>query len=308
MECWIDDIKRIALIFPYDRNVITLIKQIEGRNWSVSQKCWHIPYRENYLAFLNEQFLGKLEFIESTSSQLIEKKPDFPTGYLKTLKLLGYSEPTIKTYQGHFQRFLNYFPKTKLEDITPDEIREYIIYLVETKKYSISSQNNSINAIRFYYSKVQYQEIEEFYLPRPHKAKTIPHILNEQEVSLILKNVCDLRDKCMIFLIYSAGLTPSEILYLKPEQIDSKNMKIFISSATGDKDRYVVLASKILNLLREYFLKYKPKEWLFEAFPGKQYSKRNLQKAFQTAVQKSGIAKPATLTILKNSFAVHPVG
>jgi integrase len=115
--------------------------------------------------------------------------------------------------------------------------------------------------------------------------------LNEKEVALILKNLNDLRDKCMIFLVYSAGLTPSEILYLRPVNIDSKNMKIYISSAKGDKDRYVVLADKLLILLREYFKIYEPKEWLFESFPGKQFAKRKLQKTFQIAVQKSGIKK-----------------
>ncbi|MFC1898196.1 tyrosine-type recombinase/integrase [Candidatus Cloacimonadota bacterium] len=229
----------------------------------------------------------------------------FPIEYAETLKSMNYSEPTIKSYLNHFKMFLNYYADIKPEDITLEQMRKYVIHLVENKKYSSSSQNNAINAIKFYYCKVLHREIEEFYLPRPHRARTNPQILNEQEVSLILKNVTDLRDKCMIFLIYSAGLSPSEITYLKPEHIDSKNMKIFISSAKGDKDRYVVLADKLLILLREYYKKYKPKEWLFETYPGKQYSKRNLQKTFQTAVRNSGITKPATLTILKNSFAVH---
>ena len=109
----------------------------------------------------------------------------------------------------------------------------------------------------------------------------------------------------MIFLIYSAGLTPSEITYIKLKDIDPKKMQIFISSAKGDKDRFVVLSKKLLVLLREYYKKYKPKEWLFEGNYGKQFSKRTIQKVFKNAVIKSGINKPATLTILKNSFAVH---
>lgn len=232
-------------------------------------------------------------------------KSHFPPEYIRTLKLMNYNEATIKTYRQYFQQFVKFFENSKPEEIPFDEIRQYILYLVQEKHYSTSAQNNAINAIRFYYSKVLHREIEEFYLPRPHKAKVIPHILNEQEVSLILKNVIDLRDKCMIFLIYSAGLSPSEITYLKIKDIDSDKMKIFVSSAKGKKDRFVILSEKILRLLREYFKKYKPHEWLFESKPGQQYSKRNLQKAFKTVVDKSGITKPATLSILKNSFAVH---
>ena len=294
--CTIRNENRIALLFDYDKDVITLVKQIEGRKWSASRKLWYIPYQENALVDLNKKFKGKLEFI---------KQAKFPPEYIQTLKQGNYSEPTIKSYRQHFQLFMNYYPGINPEDITQEQIREYVIYMVETKNYSVSSQNNAINAIRFYYTKVLHLELEEFYAPRPRRPKITPKILNEKEVALILINLSDQRDKCMIFLVYSAGLTPSEIVYLKPEHIDSKNMKIFISSAKGDKDRYVVLADKLLILLREYFKKYKPKVWLFESFPGKQYSKRKLQKTFQTAVKETGITKPATLTILKNSFAVH---
>jgi site-specific recombinase XerD len=292
----INNKKRICLYFQYNPTIINLIKQIEGRKWSASNKFWHIPYQENAIKILNEQFKGKLEF---------NKKVEVPAEYIDTLNKLDYSEPTIKSYQNHFKLFLRYYADIKPENINPKQIRKYIVYLVETKQYSASSQNNAINAIRFYYTKVLGLELEEFYTPRPHRTKSIPKILNEKEVALILKNLSELREKCMVFLVYSAGLNPSEIIYLKPKNIDSQKMKIFINSAKKDKDRYVVLADKLLILLREYFQKYKPKEWLFESNPGKQYSKRRLQKAFQIAVKKSGINKPATLTILKNSFAVH---
>ena len=230
---------------------------------------------------------------------------DIMLKYLRAIKLQNYNEATIKTYRQYFQQFLKFFDNTNPEEIPLDEIRQYILYLVEEKKYSASSQNNAINAIKFYYYYVINREIDEFYLPRPRRAKTIPKILNEQEVSKILKNINNLRDKCMIFLIYSAGLSPSELTYLRIKDIDSTNMRIFISSARGNKDRYVVLSDKILKLLREYFKMYKPCNWLFESKPGIRYSKRNLQKTFQIAVKESGITKPATLSILKNSFAVH---
>jgi len=230
---------------------------------------------------------------------------DIVMKYLRAMKLHNYNESTIITYKQHFQQFLKFFEYSKPDEIPFGEIRQYILYLIEEKKYSASSQNNAINAIKLYYNKVINREIDDFYLPRPRRAKTIPKILNEQEVSKILKNINNLRNKCMVFLIYSAGLSPSEVTYLKIANIDSNKMKIFISSAKGDKDRYVILAEKILNLLREYFKMYKPTEWLFESKPGQRYSKRSLQKSFQIAVKKSGIIKPATLSILKNSFAVH---
>ena len=234
-----------------------------------------------------------------------EKRDIILTNYIKILKSKDYNVSTVKTYQQHFKRFLNYFNGEEPEDIPFAEIRQYILYLVETIKCSESVQNNTINAIKIYYNSVLNKPIDDFYIPRPRRAKTIPKILNESEVTRILKSIDDLRDKCMIFLIYSAGLSPSEVIYLKITDVDSDEMRIFISSAKGNKDRYVILSDKLLKLLREYFKKYRPREWLFESNPGLRYSKRNLQKSFQIAVKKSVITKPATLTILKNSFAVH---
>jgi len=68
-ECKINDKKRIALLFRYDEDIITLVKQIEGRRWSASNKFWHIPYQENYLKVLNSKFKDKLEFISSTNTK-----------------------------------------------------------------------------------------------------------------------------------------------------------------------------------------------------------------------------------------------
>jgi len=229
----------------------------------------------------------------------------FPLEYLEKMKQKQYSEPTIKSYKQHLNRFLRHYKGIEPEKISNVQIREFLLYLVKEKKYSVSSQNNAINAIKFYYYEVLKREIDDYYLPRPKREKRLPQVLNEVEVSKILKNIKDLRIKCMIFLIYSAGLTPSEVTYIKVKDIDSEKMQIFISSAKGNKDRFVILSKKLLDLLREYYKQYKPHEWLFEKSIGIQFSKRTMQKVFQNAVRKSRVNKPATLTILKNSFAVH---
>ena len=225
--------------------------------------------------------------------------------YKRAMKLHDYNEATITSYRQHFQQFLRYFHNTMPEEIPLDDVRQYILYLVEKKKLSATAQNQSISSIKFYFNKIIHKPIDDFFLPRPRRANTIPKILNEDEVSKILKSIDNLRNRSMIFLLYSAGLSLSELVYLRTTDIDSDNMKIFVRSAKGDKDRYVVLSEKVLKLLRNYYKIHKPKEWLFESSPGRRYVKRNIQKALQIAVKKSGVTKPATLSILKNSFAVH---
>lgn len=306
--CIVKDEKRIALLFQYDNNIISLVKEIEGRRWSASNKFWHIPYEKNTLEILNGKFEGKLEFVESTTKNSKLAKPSknhFPPEYIETLKLKNYSEVTIKTYRLHFQRFLNYYPETELEKLTHELIRKYLLYLVEEKHYSTSAQNQAINSIKFYYEKVLGKPVEKYYVPRPRKEKKLPEVLSEREITIILKQIKNLKHRCIIYLIYSAGLRLTEVVHLKISDIQSDRKQIFIRSAKGNKDRYVILADTILELLREYYKIYKPNKWLFEGRPEQQYSKRKIQRILKIAVEKAEINKKATIHTLRHSFATH---
>jgi len=116
-ECIINDKKRIALLFKYDEDVITLVKQIEGRKWSASYKFWHVPLQEHYLEALNRQFSGKLEFIRSATDKVINKTT-FKLAYEKALKdfsdqliLKRYSKNTIVIYKNKSFDFSNIIHK-----------------------------------------------------------------------------------------------------------------------------------------------------------------------------------------------------
>ena len=307
-ECRVNDKKRIALLFRYNDSIISLVKGIEGRRWSATNKFWHIPYKKNYLEILNNKFSGRLEFIGNTTEK-IEKgkstKNHFPPEYIETLKLKNYSEVTIKTYRLHFQRFLNYYPEIQLENISHEQIRKYLLYLVEEKHYSTSAQNQAINSIKFYYEKVLGKPVEKYYVPRPRREKKLPEVLSEEEVTRILKQIKNLKHKCIIYLIYSAGLRLTEVVHLKVTDINSDRKQIFIRSAKGNKDRYGILSDTVLELLREYYKRYKPKIWLFESHNGIQYSKRRIQRILKTAVGKADVRKKATIHTLRHSFATH---
>jgi len=230
---------------------------------------------------------------------------EIPLKYWQTLKLKNYSQATIKTYCSHFQRFLNYYSNQKPEEITKEQIREYLLYLVDEKKYSTSAQNQAINSIKFYYEKVLGKPVEKYYVPRPRKEKKLPEVLSEEEVTKILKQIANLKHKCIIYLIYSSGLRLTEVVHLKIEDILSDRKQIFIRSAKGNKDRYGILSDTVLHLLRKYYKAYKPQIWLFEGKKGGQYSRRSVQNIFKDALQKSGIHKNASIHTLRHSFATH---
>jgi len=232
-------------------------------------------------------------------------KADLPDGYLEKLERKRYSEQTIRTYTGYFNDFAVYFTGRNLEDITVEEINQYILGLIRDKGISHSQQNQRINAIKFYYEKVLGREKLYFEVERPRKEFKLPDILSKEEIALMIDNTDNLKHKCIIVMIYSCGLRRSEAIEMKLSDIYTKRMLIKIRGAKGKKDRYVQLAKGALSLLEEYYKEYKPKVWLFEGQKGGQYSAESIKSLVKQAGRKAGIRKNIYPHILRHSFATH---
>jgi len=147
--------------------------------------------------------------------------------------------------------------------------------------------------------------VRTYYIQRPKKGRNLPSVLSEQEVQLILNSTDNLKHKAILSLIYSAGLRRSELINLQSGDIDSKRMYVIIRSGKGNKDRYSILSEKVLELLRQYFREYKPREWLFEGQYGGQYSATSIQNILKQAVRRAGIKKRVTVHTLRHCFATH---
>lgn len=237
-----------------------------------------------------------------------EDIPNFrqvPQEYSDKLSMLRYSRNTIKTYENCFSEFINYWNTKELVKIDQGDIQRYLLYLVQERQVSTSYQNQAINAIKFYYEKVLNGPRRVYYIERPIKEKTLPTVLSEEEVRSILNKVTNLKHKCLLMVCYSGGLRISEALNLKPADIDSSRMLIVVKGGKGKKDRVTLLSVKLLHLLREYYKKYKPNEYLFAGQMGGKYSARSAQKVMKEASRKAGVKKKVTLHTLRHSFATH---
>ena len=110
----------------------------------------------------------------------------------------------------------------------------------------------------------------------------------------------------MLSLIYRCRLRRSELLNLKPHDIDSKRGIIIIRQAKGKKDRIAPLSDKILQMLRNYYKAFNPKDYLFEGQnKGVPYDERSLQQVLKQALIKAKITKPVSLHWLRHSYATH---
>ncbi len=216
-----------------------------------------------------------------------------------------YSKNTISIYCNYFEDFYNYFKNTKLQNIIPDQINTYILNLIETKNISISQQNQRINAIKFYYEKILGKDKQYYTLHRPKKEQKLPKVLGKDEVKRILSSVNNVKHKCILMLIYSAGLRRSELIDMKISDIDSERMVINIKGAKGKKDRISLLSKNTLMILRDYYREYKPQTFLFEGQEGGKYSATSVANILKRAAKKAGIQKTVTPHMLRHSFATH---
>ena len=121
----------------------------------------------------------------------------------------------------------------------------------------------------------------------------------------IIDNTNNLKHKAIVSVIYSAGLRIGELLALKKTDIDSERMLIHVRDGKGKKDRFTILSKKVLELLRVYYKKYQPNEYLFEGKKGGKYSSESASQLFKRAAKKANIAKHVTLHTLRHSFATH---
>ena len=277
---------RVRLIFRFDKDLVKLIKTLPLYAWDKENNWWTIAHTERALGQLADyckQHAWEYQYIddERNLSKRPKLKPsevinyrEVPDQYLEKLTVLRYSRNTINTYKNCFLEFINYYSNKEIEDISQKEIQSFLLYLVEDRQVSSSYQNQSINAIKFYYEKVLRGPRRVYYIERPRKEKTLPSVL-------------------------------SEALDLRPSDIDSKRMMIRIRGGKGKKDRITLLSVRLLSILRDYYRMYQPKEYLFTGQMGGKYSARSAQMILKQAARKAGIVRQVTLHTLRHSFATH---
>ncbi|HEY6913223.1 MAG TPA: site-specific tyrosine recombinase/integron integrase [Paludibacter sp.] len=312
----VNNFRTLKVYFSYSVSLIREIKNIPYAGWNPTGNYWTIPVSDKYIGELKqlaERY--SLEFIYKeeqktkvkprTSWVGMENFRECPQEFIAKLKELRYSKNTLETYKHMFEEFINYYRETEIADITDKMIVDFLRYLVNERNISGSYQNQSINAIKFYFERVLGGQRKIYTIDRPRKEKMLPEVLSEEEVVQLLNATENLKHKAILMTIYSAGLRVSELTNLRIKDIDSDRMQIRVEQAKGKKDRYTLLSNTALEILRKYVKEYKPKEWLFEGAKGEKYSTSSIQANLKIAVEKAGLKKSITVHTLRHSFATH---
>lgn len=220
------------------------------------------------------------------------------------LSIRGLSDRTKSAYLDATRRFQKHYPGP-LERITVEDARSYLVHLKE-RELSGSSINQARCALGFLFRKVLRRPADLEGLPFHKRGKKLPVVLTRHEVRDLIVEIPDLKYRTVVMTLYSSGLRIREATRLKPGDIDSSRMRILVRSGKGDKDRETILSRTLLDQLRVYWAKQRPKQWLF---PGKRsghpMDPATIQRLVRSAGQSAGIRKNVTPHVLRHTFATH---
>lgn len=314
----IEGAKRVLLYFEYDREISSGIRKYRGARWCPDNKCWHIAKRSGWQDRLSETLKGlclldfsdpalTLTFNKELSRRKITANDSIRLKeYKEWLRHKRYSDSTIESYIISLEKFLDFSFPLGSDEIAEEQVIKYVTEYIIPKNLSFAFQNQFISSIKLFYSTLYETKLEVQVLKRPRPVRSLPSVLSEEEVSDILNAHSNFKHSVMLRLIYACGLRRSEILNLRPGDINSARKILNIRMAKGRKDRIVGIPGALIDELRKYYRLYKPQYWLFEGqIKGQPYSETSLSDVLKSAVKKAKINKPVTLHWLRHSYATH---
>lgn len=225
---------------------------------------------------------------------------------IEDMQIRNLAPSTQRAYVAQLVHFACYFRKSP-DLLGPAEIRAYLIYLAQEKCLAASSIIVTVSALRFFYTvTLRRPWVIEHDIPTVRRGKKLPVVLSQDEVARFLAAVDNLKHRMVLTVCYATGLRISEAVRLTPAAIDSKRMVIRVEQGKGGKDRYVMLSPKLLDMLRNYWDRTRPGEWLFPGrWPGEAIAPSSIDATCREVRQRCGIGKPVTPHSLRHAFAVH---
>lgn len=221
------------------------------------------------------------------------------------MKLMRYAKRSFDMYGYRFKQFLAAHPTQDPDTITIEQIKQYVLKLVQKKKYAATTQKQLVAGIQFYYVKVLNRPREQYDVPTPRKEYKLPIVLSEEEIVRLLVAANNLKHQCIIGMLYSAGLRRAELTALRIRDVDFDRKQVMIRAGKGKKDRLSLLSNRLSAALIRYIEQYKPQYWLFEGSKRKSYAGESIGVIVRNAAQQAGLKKKVSPHVLRHSFATH---
>ena len=224
---------------------------------------------------------------------------------LEDLRIRNYAPTTVACYIRSVAEFSQHFNQSP-DQLGPEEIRSWQLFLLNEKRVKLSTYIQAVCALRFFYQNTLHRRIEIDRIPLPRYEKKLPAILSKAEVKALLEAPKNLKHRAMLATMYGAGLRVSEVASLKVSDLDRERHVIWVRGGKGHKDRQVMLAEPLREVLAAYWRWKRPTDWLFAGNkPNSPIATNSVFKACVAAARKAGITKPIHPHLLRHAFATH---
>jgi site-specific recombinase XerD len=224
---------------------------------------------------------------------------------IQDMVLRGMAPSTQRAYLQAVTKFARHYNRSP-DRISNQELKAYLLYLHVEEKRATSTCNVASVALRFLYHKTLGRPQTDFDIPIARQPSKLPHVLSRDEVARLLTCTSFLKHRALFLTTYSAGLRVSEVVRLKPTDIDSARMLLRVEQGKGSKDRLTLLSPQLLEALRDYWRRTQPGEYLFPGRDGRSPVRATgIKEAFKKAKRRARIDKPGGIHMLRHSFATH---
>ena len=219
--------------------------------------------------------------------------------------LRGFSPKTQTAYTNAVAGLAGYYHLSP-DKLNNEQIQAYLIYLIKERELAWSSCNVAFSGLRCFYTQVLIWDETRFNIPPRPRQKKLPSILSLEEVNRLFKVTTNIKHRALLMTVYGGGLRVSEVVQLKPQDIESQRMMIRVDQGKGRKDRFTILPQNLLDELKAYWKACHPLSWLFFGrSKDKHMSIGTAQRIYYNAKSKAKINKGNGIHTLRHCFATH---
>ncbi|MBD2704708.1 site-specific integrase [Spirosoma sp. BT702] len=333
----------LAVLFPTDLLANDLMRNIKGRRWSYSRRCWLVPNTRESLIHIAQLFgkqycrfdeavvrlykpAASILDIEKATNPLWPPPDKQPTrkpfrvapplreydrhpiivAVYNALHIGQYSYKTLKNYKQALITLIRFADPKPVDELSRADYKDYLLFLVNKKRLQAATLNVHINAWKFYQEKVLLREKEFYQVEYPRKPQKLPTVYSLAEIKAIFSATTSLKYCTLFQLVYATGLRLSEVSRLQLTDLDRNRRLLTVRAGKGKKDRIVMLSAKLEKQLDKYLCYYHPRVYLFEDTERSEpIANRTIQQVYSDAVRFAGIAKRGGIHSLRHSFATH---
>lgn len=177
----------------------------------------------------------------------------------------NYSLATIESYAKDLAEFQDFMegqnPDASWTSVQSDDVREWVIYLLDEQRLAASSVNRKLSALRSYYKYLRrmgragVNPMEK--VTAPKKRKPLPHFVRESEMDRLLeltkedRSFIGIRDRLILMVFYETGIRRAELLGMTDASVDLVARQIKVTGKRN-KQRIVPFGEELARGFEDY--------------------------------------------------------